>query len=84
MQTLESGVQLFYDISGVHNKRVKPPTMQQGKRIFIQSTSQGSMCLEEGMTILYKVNTELLESEEYRDFQILRVIFPSLEFLKCA
>ena len=55
LQKLKSGVHLFYEIRDRYSENAKPPTPGPNEKVFIQSTSQGSMCIEKGMTILYKV-----------------------------
>ena len=52
---LPSTIKMFYEISGVPGIDVKPSDSDPTKKIFVQSTSQGSRCLKNGMKILYKV-----------------------------
>ena len=55
-----SMIRMFYEISGAPGIDVKPPCYSDPtKKIFVQSTSQGSRCLKKGMKLLYKVNVAL-------------------------
>jgi hypothetical protein len=57
---LPSNIGMFYDISGAPGIDVKPLFSDVTKKIFVQSTSQGSRCLKNGMKLLYKVGIILL------------------------
>jgi hypothetical protein len=51
---LQSLIEYFYAIPGVPSMAVKPDQLQlEHRKIFIQSTSQGSRCLKKGEKILY-------------------------------
>ena len=49
---LQSLLEYFYEISEVPSKGVKLDNLDN-RRIFIQSTSQGSRCLKKGAKLLY-------------------------------
>ena len=52
---VDSDISYFYDISGAPGLNIKPP-QENGYQVFLQSTSQGSRCLQADSLLLYKVS----------------------------